>query len=127
MYRCPAGAEKRYEAELEDAPGTWFLSPGWTHMGTDFVFHELQLHDLVPKLGPKGIDPLQLARRMLDGFTRALYIDMGIEDRAVDLPVKAARIAEDLGLKLESTRGSYGMLRSLLDRALDITARKTGS
>ena len=36
--------QDRYEEELRQVPGTWFLSPGWTRMGTEFVFHELQIN-----------------------------------------------------------------------------------
>ena len=68
--------QQRYEKELQRCPGTWFLSPGWTSMGTDFVFHELQLN----RIGRKEIDPLKFARRLLKGFSRALYIDMQVDD-----------------------------------------------
>jgi hypothetical protein len=66
--------QKRYEKELKQTPGTWFLSPGWTYMGTEFVFRELQLD----RVGHKEINQLTLARRLLGGFTRALYIDIPI-------------------------------------------------
>ena len=106
--------QTRYEAELQREPGTWFLSPGWTRMGIDFVFHELQINHM----GPKGIDPLKLARRMLDGFTRALYIDMGLDRDGKDLPDRACRIAGDLGLRLEKTNGSYAVLKDVIEQAL---------
>ena len=103
-----------YDAELQREPGTWFLSSGWTRMGIDFVFHELQINHL----GPKGIDPLKLARRMLDGFSRALYIDMGTDPDGKALWDRAGRIADDLGLRLERTNGSYDLLKDTLARAL---------
>ena len=106
--------QTRYEAELQRESGTWFLSPGWTRMGIDFVFHELQINHM----GTKGIDPLKLARRMLDGFTRALYIDMGLDRDMKDLPDKACRIAADLGLRLEKTKGSYALLKDVIEQAL---------
>ena len=108
--------QTRYEAELQREPGTWFLSPGWTRMGIDFVFHELQINHM----GPKGIDPLKLARRMLDGFTRALYIDMGLDRDGKDLPDRACRIAADLGLRLEKTNGSYAVLKDVIEQALTL-------
>ena len=106
--------QARYEAELQREPGTWFLSPGWTRMGIDFVFHELQINHK----DPKGIDPLKLARRMLDGFTRALYIDMGLDRDGNDLSDKAWQIAADLGLRLERTKGSYAVLKDVIEQAL---------
>jgi len=89
--------QPRYEKELQLCPGTWFLSPGWTRMGTDFVFHELQLY----RIGRKEIDPLKFARRLLKGFSRALYIDMQAGDDSEALQPKAQQIAKDLGLRLD--------------------------
>ena len=71
-------------------------------MGIDFVFRELQINHM----GSTDIDPLRLARRMLDGFTRALYIDMGFDPEGKDLPGRAYQIAADLGLRLERANGS---------------------
>lgn len=107
--------QKRYEKEIEEIPGTWFLSPGWIRMGTDFVFHELQLN----RVDHKKIDPLKLARRMLDGFSRALYIDIPCCDETNDLRPKAQKIADDLGLRLEETKGSLSILETLIRQALD--------
>ena len=108
--------QERYEKELQQCPGTWFLSPGWTRMGTDFVFHELQLN----RIGHKEIDPLKFARRLLEGFSRALYIDMQVEDDSEALHPKAQQIAKDLGLKLEETSGSYTSLELVIRQALAI-------
>jgi len=107
--------QKRYEAEIENTPGTWFLSPGWTRMGTEFVFHELQLS----RIGHKKIDPLKMARRMLDGFSRALYIDIPHCGELEDLRSKAQKISDDLGLRLEETRGSLSLLEKVVLQALN--------
>jgi hypothetical protein len=108
--------QQRYEKELQRCPGTWFLSPGWTSMGTDFVFHELQLN----RIGRKEIDPLKFARRLLKGFSRALYIDMQVDNDSKDLQPKAQQIARDLGLRLEETSGSYTLLEQVITQALAI-------
>lgn len=107
--------QKRYEKEIEEIPGTWFLSPGWTRMGIDFVFHELQLN----RVDHKKIDPLELAHRMLAGFSRALYIDIPCCDETNDLRPKAQKISDDLGLRLEETTGSLSLLETLIRQALD--------
>ena len=107
--------QKRYEREIIKIPGTWFLSPGWTRMGTELVFHELQLSHV----GEKDIDPLKLARRMLDGFSRALYIDIPNCDQNSDLRPRAQKISDDLGLRLEETKGSLTLLEKLISQALD--------
>ena len=106
--------QDRYDEELRQIPGTWFLSPGWTLMGTEFVFHELQIN----RIGRKDIEPLQLARRMLDGFTRALYIEMDLGMDKGELEEKAGRIANDLGLCLQKTTGSLNLLEKTILMAL---------
>jgi hypothetical protein len=113
--------QQRYEEELQRCPGTWFLSPGWTRMGTDFVFHELQLN----RIGHKEIDSLKFARRLLEGFSRALYIDMQVDDDSEALQPKAQQIAKDLGLRLEETSGSYTLLELSIGQALAIVREST--
>lgn len=107
--------QKQYEKELKEIPGTWFLSPGWTRMGTEFVFHELQLS----RIADRDIEPLALARRLLDGFSRALYIDVHSAQDIEDLRQKAGEIAKDLNLRLEETRGSLSMLENSIRQAID--------
>lgn len=107
--------QKRYEQELSKIPGTWFLSPGWTRMGIEFVFHELQLS----RVGHKDIEPLALARRLLDGFSRALYIDIPAIDETENLRLQAGKIADDLNLRLDETKGSLSMLAKLIIQARD--------
>ena len=106
--------QERYEEELRQAPGTWFLSPGWTRMGTEFVFRELQVN----RIARKDVEPLQLARRMLDGFTRALYIDMDLGADEDELYGRAGKIADDLGLCLARTTGSLNLLEGAVLKAL---------
>jgi hypothetical protein len=108
--------QRRYEEELRKMPGTWFLSPGWTRMGTDFVFHELQLN----RVKHKVFDPLQFARRLLEGFTRALYINMQTGADEAGLQKKALEIAADLNLNLEKTTGTYSLLEQVIKQALII-------
>ncbi len=125
--------QENYEEELRQAPGTWFLSPGWTRMGTEFVFRELQIN----RIAKKNVPPLELARRMLDGFTRALYIDMDLGVDTDELEGKARKIADDLGLCLVRTTGSLNLLEKTVLKALatkltsnplePITARVNGT
>lgn len=106
--------QQGYEKELQNCPGTWFLSPGWTRMGIDFVFHELQLS----RVDSQKIDLRQFARRMLNGFSRALYIDMQIGDTVENLPQQAQQIANDLGLRLQETKGSFRLLEKVIQQAI---------
>ncbi len=105
--------QKRYEQELNNEAGTWFLTPGWTEMGMEFVFHELQLNHLAQK----NIDPLKVAHRMLKDYTRALFIDSQVGDPE-QLLEKAQMIANEFHLRLETTHGSLVQLENILKQAL---------
>ncbi len=112
-------SQERYAHELLEEAGTWFLTPGWTEMGMEFIFHELQIN----RLAEKGIDPLKIAHRMLKDYTRALFIDMHLGDQE-RLLEKAQEIAEEFNLRLERTEGSLAGLKATLGRALLALGRK---
>jgi hypothetical protein len=105
--------QEQYEQEIRKEAGTWFFSRGWTEMGMDFIFHELQ----VSRMAEKGLDPLKIAHRMLKNFTRGLYIETGLEDDRRLWP-KAQEISREFHLRLERTAGSFSPLRQTLDKAL---------
>ena len=107
--------QKRYEKELKKEAGTWFLTPGWTEMGMEFIFHELQLNHLAQK----NIDPLEVAHRMLKDYTRALFIDTQVGNPK-KLLEKAQMIAKEFDLRLETTRGSLVQLENTLKQALNL-------
>ena len=109
--------QKRYEQELMNEAGSWFLTPGWTEMGMEFVFHELQLNHLAQK----NIDPLKVAHRMLKDYTRALFIDTQVGDPE-HLFEKARMIAKEFDLRLETTDGSLVLLENTLKQALSRSA-----
>ena len=106
--------QKHYEQELKNEAGTWFLTPGWTEMGMEFIFHELQLNHLADK----NINPLKVAHRMLQDYTRALLIDtqVGNQERLLE---KAGMIADEFHLLLETTRGSLTKLENTFKQALN--------
>jgi hypothetical protein len=106
-------SQERYAQALQEEAGTWFLTPGWTEMGMEFVFQELQVN----RLAERGIDPLKVAHRMLQDYKRALFIDMNLGDRE-RLWSKAQEIAAEFHLRLEKTPGSLAGLKATLNRAL---------
>jgi len=106
-------SQERYAQALQEEAGTWFLTPGWTEMGMECIFHELQVN----RLAEKGIDPLQVAHRMLKDYTRALFIDMNLGDQE-RLLKKAQEISEEFHLRLERTEGSLAGLKATLSQAL---------
>jgi hypothetical protein len=105
--------QERYEQEIRKEAGTWFFSRGWTEMGMDFIFHELQVN----RLAEKGLDPLKIAHRMLKNFTRGLYIETGLEDDRRLWP-KALEISREFNLRLERTAGSLSLLKQSIKNAL---------
>jgi hypothetical protein len=105
--------QKRYDQELKNEAGTWFLTPGWTEMGMEYIFHELQLSHLAEK----NIDPLKVAHRMLKDYTRALFIDTHVGN-PIRLLDKAQMIASEFNLRLETTQGSLAQLENTLRQAL---------
>jgi hypothetical protein len=111
--------QERYEQEIRKEAGTWFFSRGWTEMGMDFIFHELQIN----RLAEKGIDPLRIAHRMLRDFTRGLYIETGLEDDEGLWP-KALDISREFNLRLERTKGSLDLLQETISQATRELSRK---
>ncbi|MGD0826777.1 MAG: DUF1638 domain-containing protein [Desulfobaccales bacterium] len=112
--------QERYAQALQEEAGTWFLTPGWTEMGMEFIFHELQVN----RLAEKGIDPLRVAHRMLKDYTRALFIDMNLGDQELLLK-KAQEISEEFHLRLERTEGSLAGLKATLSQALQALRLKS--
>ncbi len=115
--------QRRYEEELNREAGTWFLSPGWTRMGTRSVFGQLQNGEF----GDREADPIQTARRMLEGYTRALYIKMNLGPDEEGLPEKACGIAAELGLRPEQAEGSLARLEEAVRKLTDHSSRTHGS
>lgn len=107
--------QDRYDAAVQSEAGTWFLTPGWTTMGMDAIFRELHVSNVVEK--DPSIDPMGLAHRMLDGFTRALFIDVGVGDRD-ELMEQAQEIARQFGWRIDVTDGTLDNLRTVVDEAL---------
>ena len=110
--------QDRYDAELKREAGTWFLTPGWTELGMDFIFRELQLE----RLAEKGMDPKKMAQRMLRDFTRSLFIDMRL-DNGPELWETAQAIASEFDMPLERTQGSLERLVDTLERAVDLSSQ----
>ncbi len=107
--------QDRYDQELKQTAGTWFLTPGWTELGMEFIFEELQVH----RMAKKGYDPLALAHRMLKDFSRALLIDMQLEGSEA-IKREALAIAAEFGWKLDKAEGSLIRLKQTLSRAIGL-------
>ena len=120
VFRPPADdcigvllGQERYEKALLEEGGTWFFTPGWTELGMDFIFHELQ----ISRLGEKGLNPIQLAHRMLKDFTRGLFVEVNAGNGAA-LEKKAREISKTFNLRFEKKPGTLSVLRDTLKQAL---------
>ncbi len=112
--------QHRYEEELKRKAGTWFLTPGWTELGMEFIFQQLQLESIAEK----GLDPIKVAHRMLRDFTRSLFIDMRLEN-GPELWNKARAISKEFNLGLDITDGSLERLAATLKRAIEVSSQGT--
>jgi hypothetical protein len=106
--------QDRYDKELLQNAGTWFLTPGWARLGMDFIFRELQ----VQSMAQRGIEPREAARRALKDFKRTLLIKTGCGDLNRQR-LQARAIAEQFGWRVEEASGSLDALRRCLFRAID--------
>lgn len=112
--------QARYAEELLKEAFTWFLTRGWAEMGTEFIFHELQLYNAAQR----GIDPLSLAHKMLNDYKRALLIHVEAEPED-SLMEKARQFCEEFDMRLETTRGSLTALEQAFGKALHHCSRAT--
>jgi hypothetical protein len=106
--------QERYAEELMKQAGTWFFTPGWILKGMEGVFADLQLH----RMAEKGLDPMEIGKRMLADYRRGLLVDSGVGDLQ-DWLGRASEITEYFGWELEETRGSLSLLREALEKALE--------
>jgi hypothetical protein len=110
--------QERYLEELYREAGTWFLTPGWAELGMSFIFNEIQCSGLTKQ----GIDPMTVARRMLEGYKRLLLIDTGVGDTVLQQE-QAQKIADIFGWRVGAARGSMTALETVLQKALDLSRK----
>jgi len=111
--------QQRYQEALLEEGGTWFFTPGWTELGMEFIFHELQ----ISRMGEKGLDPMQLARRMLKDFTRGLFVEVVPVNRKA-LEKKARAISKTFGFRFEKEPGTLSLLHHTVQRAVESTRHR---
>ncbi|MFZ3048265.1 MAG: DUF1638 domain-containing protein [Desulfatirhabdiaceae bacterium] len=108
--------QERYLEELYREAGTWFLTPGWAELGMTFIFSEIQASGLAKR----GIDPMTVARRMLEGYKRVLLIDTGAGDTCLQR-TQAQNIADLFGWRVDTARGSMTALETVFQQALTLS------
>jgi hypothetical protein len=68
-------------------------------------------------MAQKGIDPMRVARRMLEGYKRVLLIDTGVGDRRRQRE-RAQEIADLFNWRIDTVEGSLDRLEAVLRKAL---------
>lgn len=120
---------EEYEAERKRCAGTWFAIPFACEMGESWFAKRItsQLgEEQVRSLEEQGIDTMWFLRRLFDGYTRALFIDTHVGDRA-HFEGLSRQFAERLGLRHESREGTLDLLRDGLARARSLGSSVTPS
>lgn len=97
---------ERYHHEKNNGGITWFYPAGWAEKG---MLGLVQMFHL-DCMEHEGYEPEFFLRMMLDGFSRCLFIDTGIE--CVEQCRKnSEQLASDLGLRHECTTGSLDLIK----------------
>jgi hypothetical protein len=103
-----------YNRERRICAGTFFATPAFCDMGTEWFKKELRKN--MPNYEELGIDERWFLERMFDGYSRVLFIDPGIGGRE-ELEAKSRQFALDLKLRHESRDGTLDVIRGALDEA----------
>jgi hypothetical protein len=101
-----------YNRERKVCAGTFFATPAFCDMGTEWFKKELRKN--MPNYEELGIDDRWFLERMFDGYSRVLYIDPGIGGRE-EFETKSKQFAADLKLRHESCDGTLDVIRCALD------------
>ncbi len=106
------GGRDTYYAEQCKVPGTFFLTPGWSH-------HWKRMLD-----SRSGKVSTPLLKRILAGYERALLVQTAAlaEDEAKRLGLEFSR---QTGLRLEVRQGTFDLLTAAWTRAKDSVRLKT--
>jgi hypothetical protein len=107
------GSRKAYSAELEKAPGTYFLSKGWIKAGITLVDELKRMED---RYGKGRAD--RVMKRMLQHYTRLAFIDTGAPDQA-SYRQFARKAGETLHLAYEEIRGTRTLLEKIANGPWD--------
>ena len=106
---------QKYDDAVRKEIGTWFMSPGWAEIGVDMVIKGNHL-DRVVKYGK---DPMEMARRLMSGHKRGLYIDTGTGNDDYYIG-KANEVCDAFTLTLEKTTGTSAILEECLEKTQKI-------
>jgi hypothetical protein len=102
------GSQTSYENQLKKERGTYFLSKGWINAGVTLIEEFRRTEE---RMGKKAADMVK--RRMLQGYTRLAYIDMGHQNQ--DRYRKYSKwAASELNLRYDEIKGTTDLLKGML-------------
>jgi len=110
------GSRERYEAEVADCPGTYYITAGWAKYGrTSLTAYK---EEYLPKYGEE--DARYIAHECLKHYKRVALINHGAGDMAVGR-AHAQEFAETFGMTCVEIPGSLDYLRRLVQGPWDDT------
>ena len=107
------GSRGEYKKEIEQEPGTYFLSKGWIDAGITLVD---ELKRMEERYGKERAE--RVMKRMLQHYRRLAFIDMDAEDQT---PYRrfARKAAKMLDLTYEEIRGTRNILEKIANGPWD--------
>jgi hypothetical protein len=111
-----------YEKEKAKCPGTYFCSPGWAETGMDGLIKEMHLDALIEQ----GYDPMYFADMIFDAYSRCLFVDTQIGERAL-YEGKAKEFADLLKLSFDCREGTLAHIQDAWARTKELAAKHAAS
>jgi hypothetical protein len=107
------GTRAAYRKELDQEPGTYFLSKGWIDAGITLL-DDLEMME--ERYGPSLAE--RLIKRMLQNYKRLAFIDMGYGDRE-KYSQFCQRAAMKLNLSYQEIKGTTAFLDKMCNGPWD--------
>lgn len=102
------GSQDSYKKQLEKEHGTYFLSKGWIDAGVTLIEEFKQVEERMGKEAA-GI----VRERMLKGYTRLAFIDMGHKNQG-EYRAFSKKAANELGLRFDEIRGTDRLIKKMI-------------
>ncbi len=102
------GSQESYKNQLEKEHGTYFLSKGWIEAGVTLIEEFKQVEE---RMGKEAADIIK--DRMLKGYTRLAFIDMGHIDQD-GYRAFSKKAAGELGLRYDEIRGTDRLIKRMI-------------
>jgi hypothetical protein len=102
------GSQAAYKSQIEQEPGTYYLSRGWVEAGDTLID---DYERMLEKYGQERAD--RMMELMLTNYRRLVFVDTGQPNRATYAQF-ARRTALQFGLRYEEIAGPDNLMRKML-------------